>query len=165
VAYFALYRRAVERSVSVPVIDSLQMIPLISDQFLGGVKNLGVITEDSSLLTSDLIERAGHLGNRSVTVVGLQNEPTFREQILDGLDTVDADLVAAAVSNAAKLAHEADRPSGRSCSSRPPFPRTRTLFRSPQDSRFMISPKPSVTSTARHIKSSIAATTSTSSRK
>jgi hypothetical protein len=100
---FARYRRQITQSVGIPFVTSLHLLPLIAEQFLGGVKTLCVITADDRLVNADLL--AGEFGgHHKVVVAGLQDTPAIAEQVLAGADTLDTDAVESAV---VAVAHEA----------------------------------------------------------
>ena len=97
---FARYRREITQAVQIPFVTSLHLIPLIAEQFLGGVKTLCVLTADDQLVNAKIL--AEEYGNHhKIIVSGLQDEPAFAEQILAGSDKVDTDIIEAAVVSAA----------------------------------------------------------------
>ena len=99
--FLALYQRELSDAVSVPVFaSSLIQVPLIQ-QMLGGGKRVGVMTASSESLTAKHFQSVG-ADIDSVDIVGMDDQPEFRDVILDGtrddmdLAKIEAELLSAA---------------------------------------------------------------------
>jgi hypothetical protein len=95
----AMYQREIANAVTVPVISSaLVLLPLIHAA-LNSCTPVGVITGHSSLLSQR------HLGeNAKCPLQGMENEPHFREVVIDGAGVPDRTLMSRdLISAAAKL--------------------------------------------------------------
>jgi Asp/Glu/hydantoin racemase len=89
--FLALYQRQIADAVSVPVFaSSLIQVPMIT-QMIGRGRRVGVMTASAESLTPTHFQAVG-ADIESVSIVGMDNHPEFRDVILDGKRD-DLDLV------------------------------------------------------------------------
>ncbi len=90
----ALYQRELACSVRVPVVSSsLVLLPLLRTM-LGGERKIGLLTGHSQLLTSRHLEAAGIGGDANLMIQGMEEEPHFRDVVLEGRRPQDYALMA-----------------------------------------------------------------------
>ena len=79
----ALYQREIAQSVRIPVASSSLMLLPIIQQMIGTEQKVGVLTGHSKLLTSRHLESASADLSR-VVIQGMEDEPHFRQVVLEG---------------------------------------------------------------------------------
>jgi hypothetical protein len=105
--FMILFQEELAREFPVPVFtSSLLQLPFIRAT-LRPQDRIGVITADASNLTPEHLRRAGAELQR-VTVIGLENQPKFREAIFEESGRIDAPGVEAEVVEQAKRMVTAD---------------------------------------------------------
>ena len=88
------YQEAVRAAVEVPVLLSSLLLAPFLERILPSGKVLGIITANSSSLTSDLLEAAGLPANsKRVVVAGLEGCPYFAAAFLKGSGDLDISAV------------------------------------------------------------------------
>ncbi|MBT6093918.1 MAG: aspartate/glutamate racemase family protein [Rhodospirillaceae bacterium] len=99
--FLALYQREIADAVSVPVfVSSLIQVPMVS-RMLGGGRRIGVMTASADSLTAKHFQAVG-ADMADVAIVGMDDQPEFRDVILDGkrhdmdLAKIEAELLDAA---------------------------------------------------------------------
>ena len=94
--FMILFQEALAREFPVPVFtSSLLQLPFIQAT-LRPQDRVGVVTADAANLTPEHLRRAGGDIDH-VTVVGLENQPGFRQAIFEGTGRIDAPGVASEV--------------------------------------------------------------------
>jgi len=102
-----LFQEELVREFPVPVFtSSLLQLPFIQAA-LRSQDRIGIITADASNLTPEHLRKAGG-DMRRITVAGLENQPRFREAILEGTGRIDVPGVAAEVVEQARRMLAAD---------------------------------------------------------
>ena len=87
------FQQAAADAVDIPVaLSSLLQLPLI-ERSIGTSKSIGVLTADSTNLTTDFLERAGIRTKCPLIIRGLQDEPEFKSSIFEVKGTMDTDLI------------------------------------------------------------------------
>ena len=81
---------AMVNAVDIPVVNILEMIGLVHDYFLGGIKKLCILTTNSNQLNMSFLDTYGYLKNRSLSVAGMQDVPGFSEQLKGDNDELDS---------------------------------------------------------------------------
>lgn len=98
----ALYQSSVADKVRVPVISSsLIMLPLVR-RLIASDREIGVITGHSELLGQHHLEAAGVGYGDGIVIQGMEEEPHFREVVIDGHGTPHYDTMRQDVLNAVK---------------------------------------------------------------
>jgi hypothetical protein len=105
--FMILFQEDLAREFPVPVLtSSLLQLPFIQAT-LRPQDRIGILTADASNLTPEHLRRAGgDLGR--ITVVGLKNQPRFRDAILEGTGRIDVPGVEAEVMDQAQRMLAAD---------------------------------------------------------
>lgn len=94
------YQEAVKKTVRVPVfMSSLLQLPLVAATIGGSV---GLITANSEKVGKRVLELAGVQSDMPIIVKGLQDQPHFREAILEEGGTLDSDVIEQELVNTAK---------------------------------------------------------------
>lgn len=89
-----LYQEELARSVSVPVVaSSLALLPLLRTM-LGREKKIGLLTGHSGLLARRHLAAAGVDGDGELVIQGMEDEPHFRQVVLEGACPQDYRLMA-----------------------------------------------------------------------
>jgi hypothetical protein len=105
--FMILFQEDLAREFPVPVFtSSLLQLPFIQAS-LRPQDRIGIITADASNLTQDHLCRAGGNIGR-ITVVGLENQPKFREAIFEGTGRMDVQGVESEVVEQAERMLAAD---------------------------------------------------------
>ena len=78
-----LYQEQLARSVRVPVVSSSLVLLPLAQRLVGAEQKIGLITGHSGLLSPLHLERAGADPDR-VVIQGMENEPHFRQVVLEG---------------------------------------------------------------------------------
>jgi aspartate/glutamate racemase len=93
--FLVQYQDAVARAVKVPVfMSSLLQIPFLSLAFEKG-RPIGCITATRKKLGNRVLELAGVTSDINVVVAGMEEQPHFKEAILEEGGELDSDLVEA----------------------------------------------------------------------
>jgi len=96
----ALYQQTIANAVQVPVLlSSLSLIPLI-ELMLNPAKKIGVVTGHSQLLSERHLREAGAYNIDRLVIQGMENEPHFREIVIEGGLNLDVVLMERDVLNA-----------------------------------------------------------------
>ena len=106
---FSICHEDLTKAVSIPVVNVLEMIPLIHDYFLGGVKKLGILTTDSSLLNESFLRGRGFTKGRNIEVFGVQEVNGFSEQLQGNNEELDSALLNESISEYARSISEKDQ--------------------------------------------------------
>ncbi|WP_250482313.1 aspartate/glutamate racemase family protein [Caballeronia sp. GACF5] len=99
--YMLEYQEEVAAAVNIPVmLSSLLQLPFIAS-ILGPQQEIGIICANSEGLSDRLLSRAYPERTRRVHIVGMQDQPAFRQAILDeqgilDFESVEAETVAVA---------------------------------------------------------------------
>jgi hypothetical protein len=105
--FMILFQEELAREFPVPVFtSSLLQLPFIQAT-LRPQDRIGIITADASNLTPEHLRKAGGDMGR-ITVAGIENQPRFREAILEGTGRIDVPGVAAEVVEQARRMLAAD---------------------------------------------------------
>ena len=88
-----LYQNQLTRSVRVPVVSSSLVLLPLAQRLVGEEQKIGLITGHSQLLSQLHLERAGADLNRLV-IQGMEEEPHFRQVVLEGGVPQDYSLMA-----------------------------------------------------------------------
>jgi hypothetical protein len=105
--FMILFQEELAREFTVPVFtSSLLQLPFIERTLRPGDR-IGVITADAGNLTPELLRRAGGNMDR-ITLIGLENQPKFREAIFEGIGRIDAEGVQSEVVTQAERMVAAD---------------------------------------------------------
>jgi hypothetical protein len=106
--FMILFQKELAREFPVPVFtSSLLQLPFIQAT-LRPQDRIGIITADAANLTPEHLCRAGGSMER-ISVVGLENQPKFREAIFEETGRIDVRGVESEVVESAKRMLEADR--------------------------------------------------------
>ncbi|MFO1088402.1 MAG: aspartate/glutamate racemase family protein [Hyphomicrobiales bacterium] len=93
--FLVQYQDAVAKAVKVPVVmSSLLQIPFLSQMFAKG-RPIGCITATRKKLGNRVLELAGVKSDINVVVGGMEEQPHFKEAILEEGGELDSDLVEA----------------------------------------------------------------------
>ena len=118
------YQNSVADAVDVPVaLSSLLQLPLI-ERTLKPDATVGIITADSTNLTTDFLQRAGITPRNPVCIRGMQNEAEFSSSIFEAKGTMDTDLMTRETVSVAESMCRADPKLGAillECSLLPPY--------------------------------------------
>lgn len=79
----ALYQKEIAQSVRIPVVSSSLMLLPIIQQMIGTEQKVGILTGHSKLLTARHLESASADLSR-VVIQGMEDEPHFRQVVLEG---------------------------------------------------------------------------------
>ena len=105
--FMILFQEELAREFPVPVFtSSLLQLPFI-ERTLRPHDRIGIITADAGNLTPEHLRRAGGDMDR-ITLVGLENQPKFREAIFEGIGRIDAEDVESEVVRQAERMVAAD---------------------------------------------------------
>jgi hypothetical protein len=105
--FMALFQRELSEAVEVPVfLSSLLQIPFIY-RTLRRRQKIGIITADSSSLTTDHFAAVGISPDIPVVIFGMEEQEEFREAVLEEKGTLDSGKIEKEVVGAAKkMVHE-----------------------------------------------------------
>jgi hypothetical protein len=93
--FLVQYQSAVRRAVKVPVfLSSLLQLPFLAQMFAEG-RPLGCITATRKKLGNRVLELAGVSSEINVVIAGMEDQPHFKEAILEEGGELDTDLVEA----------------------------------------------------------------------
>jgi hypothetical protein len=93
--FLVQYQAPVKRAVKVPVfLSSLLQLPFLAQMFAEG-RPLGCITATRKKLGNRVLELAGLNSEINVVIAGMEDQPHFREAILEESGDLDTDLVEA----------------------------------------------------------------------
>lgn len=91
--FLVQYQAAVRKAVKVPVfLSSLLQIPFLAQMFADG-RPLGCITATRRKLGNRVLELAGVGSEVNVVVAGMEDQPHFKEAILEEGGELDSDLI------------------------------------------------------------------------
>jgi aspartate/glutamate racemase len=91
--FMALFQREVTEAVEVPVfLSSLLQIPFIF-QILRRTRKVAVITADSQALTPQHFSSVGVTKEMPLAIAGMQDQPEFRQAVLEERGTLDSELI------------------------------------------------------------------------
>ena len=107
----ALYQADLAQSVSVPIISSSLVLLPLAQCLVGKNRKIGIITGHSQLLSTQHLLGANADPSRLV-IQGMEDQPHFRQVVLEGTCPQDYQLMAQDVCNAAKLLLERDETIG-----------------------------------------------------
>lgn len=107
----ALYQSDLAQSVSVPVISSSLLLLPLAQCLIGKNRKIGIITGHSQLLSTQHLLGANADPSRLV-IQGMEEQPHFRQVVLEGTCPQDYQRMAQDVRNAAKLLLERDETIG-----------------------------------------------------
>lgn len=107
----ALYQSALARSVSVPIISSSLVLLPLAQCLIGEDRKIGIITGHSQLLSQQHLLGANADLSR-LAIQGMEDQPHFREVVLEGRCPQDYQLMARDVRNAVRLLLERDETIG-----------------------------------------------------
>lgn len=80
----ALYQRQIADSVGIPVISSsLIFIPLVKIM-ISKEQSIGILTGHSAFLGEDHLRAAGLQNQNGIVIYGMQDEPHFKEVVIEG---------------------------------------------------------------------------------
>lgn len=97
-----LYQREIAQSAGVPVAaSSLILLPLLR-QLIGQDRTIGILTGHSQLLGYAHLIAAGASGLDGLTIQGMEEEPHFRQVVIEGQGRHDYDLMRRDVLRAAE---------------------------------------------------------------
>jgi hypothetical protein len=93
--FLVQYQAAVRRAVKVPVfLSSLLQLPFLAQMFAEG-RPMGCITATRKKLGNRVLELAGVGSEIHVVIAGMEDQPHFREAILEEGGELDTDLIEA----------------------------------------------------------------------
>lgn len=121
--FMVLFQQELAAEFPVPVFTSSLLQLAFIERTIGPRDRIGILTADAAHLTPEHLRRAGGDAGR-LTVVGLENEPCFKEAIFSGSGRLETEKVRAEVVAKARRMAEAD-PAIRAilleCSNLPPY--------------------------------------------
>ncbi|MDH3692771.1 MAG: aspartate/glutamate racemase family protein [Gammaproteobacteria bacterium] len=95
------YQHAVTKVANVPVfMSSMLQLPFVASSV--GSRPVGMITANSASVGNRVLELAGVRTDQQIIVKGLEDEPHFKEAILEEGGTLDSDLIESEIVEAAK---------------------------------------------------------------
>lgn len=98
----ALYQKEIASASSIPVLtSSLVMIPWVWS-LIGSKGSIGIITGHSGILGSNHLKGAGITNEISLEIQGMEEEPHFKEVVIEGGRYLNMELMRQDVINAAK---------------------------------------------------------------
>lgn len=100
--FMAIYQDEVKSAVDIPVLlSSLLQIPFIKSTLPAAAK-IGILTANTSALTSDLFERIGIMADETLVIHGLENCPHFQAAAIEETGELDSDKIRAEMVESAK---------------------------------------------------------------
>jgi Asp/Glu/hydantoin racemase len=122
--FMALFQKQVADALDIPVfLSSLLQVPFIH-RILSKNQKIGIISADSSALTSEHFSNAGITPDIPVVLAGMENQAEFREAVLLEKGTLDSDQIEQEVVAVAQQMVEASSDIGAivlECSDLPPY--------------------------------------------
>jgi hypothetical protein len=122
--YFGAYQREVAAAVPVPVfLSSLMQAPFVLSM-LAPAQKVAVLVANGASLSDRVLEKIGIVDTSRIVFRGLEDKTEFRRTVLDECGTLDADLVAQEVVDAAlevQVAHPEVGAVLLECSDLPPY--------------------------------------------
>lgn len=98
----ALYQRQIADSVRIPVISSsLLFIPFVR-MIISSEQSIGILTGHSELLGEEHLRAAGVQHMNGIIIYGMQNEPHFKEVVIEGTAKQEYEKMKADVINGVK---------------------------------------------------------------
>ena len=80
----ALYQRQIAASVGIPVISSSLLFLPFARMMISGGQSIGILTGHSALLGEHHLKAAGVVDLDGIVIYGMQDEPHFKEVVIEG---------------------------------------------------------------------------------
>ena len=124
--FFVNFQELVCEAVEVPVfLSSLLQLPLLSS-FLGRERSIGVLTASATALGNRVLALSGIEPEREVVIRGMQDNPHWREAIIDPAEVIDTEVIEREIVREARAMQAASPRLGAvllECSLMPPYAR------------------------------------------
>lgn len=98
----ALYQRQIADSVGIPVISSSLLFLPFARMMISGEQSIGILTGHSALLGEHHLKAAGVGDLDGIAIYGMQNEPHFKEVVIEGTAKQDYEKMKKDVLNGVK---------------------------------------------------------------